>query len=80
MILSFDVALRATSNAALRLMLVGDGPLREALETQSTALGIRDRLLLPGSVPHTEMPHYLAALDICVIPHRNAYRSPITLF
>lgn len=64
----------------LRLMLVGDGPLRESIETQANGLGIRDRLLLPGPVPHTEMPHYLAAMDVCVIPHSNAYRSPIKLF
>jgi glycosyltransferase involved in cell wall biosynthesis len=70
----------AAGNAQLRLMLVGDGPLRGALETQATTLGIRDKLLLPGSVPHPEMPHYLAAMDICVIPHSNAYRSPIKLF
>lgn len=64
----------------LRLMLVGEGPLRGALEAQATALGVRDRLLLPGPVPHREMPGYLAAMDICVIPHSNAYRSPIKLF
>jgi glycosyltransferase involved in cell wall biosynthesis len=70
----------AISNANLRLMLVGDGPLREAIESQATSLGIYDRLLLPGPVPHTDMPNYLAAMDICVIPHSNAYRSPIKLF
>ncbi|HSI15559.1 MAG TPA: glycosyltransferase family 4 protein [Chthoniobacter sp.] len=70
----------AASHPDLRLLLVGDGPLRETLEDQATHLGIRDRLILPGPVPHTEMPHYLAAMDICVIPHSNAYRSPIKLF
>lgn len=67
-------------HADLRLMFVGDGPLREALEAQATSLGVRARLLLPGPVPHPDMPHYLAAMDICVIPHSNAYRSPIKLF
>ncbi len=26
------------------------------------------------------MPEHLAAMDICVIPHSNTYRSPIKLF
>jgi glycosyltransferase involved in cell wall biosynthesis len=70
----------ATSDSQLRLLLVGDGPLRTNLEAQATALGIRDQLLFTGPVPHTEMPAYLAAMDICVVPHSNAYRSPIKLF
>jgi glycosyltransferase involved in cell wall biosynthesis len=61
-------------------MLVGDGPLRQSLETQAAALGIRNRLILTGPVPHVEMPAYLSAMDICVVPHSNAYRSPIKLF
>ncbi|MDR3406703.1 MAG: glycosyltransferase family 4 protein [Chthoniobacter sp.] len=70
----------AAGKAELRLMLVGDGPLRESIETQASALGIRDRLLFSGPVPHAEMPEYLAAMDICVISHSNTYRSPIKLF
>ena len=73
-------AILAANNPALRLMLVGDGPLRRTIETQAAALGIPDRLILPGPVPHSEMPDYLAAMDICVVPHSNAYRSPIKLF
>ncbi len=70
----------AAGKAGLRLMLVGDGPLRKSLETQTSALGIREHLILPGPVPHSKMPEYLSATDICVIPHSNAYRSPIKLF
>ena len=61
-------------------MLVGDGPLRASLEEQAASLGIRDRLIFTGAVAHADMPRYLAAMDICVVPHSNAYRSPIKLF
>ena len=70
----------AAGNPELRLMLVGDGPLRSGLEAQANTLGVRDRLIFTGPVAHAEMPHYLAAMDICVVPHSNAYRSPIKLF
>jgi glycosyltransferase involved in cell wall biosynthesis len=70
----------AAKEPALRLMLVGDGPLRGALEAQATALGVSDRVIFSGAVPHAEMLDYLAAMDIGVVPHSNAYRSPIKLF
>ena len=70
----------ATREPNLRLMLVGDGPLREDLESQTAALGVAARVIFPGPVPHSAMPDYLAAMDICVVPHSNAFRSPIKLF
>jgi len=70
----------APLHPSIHLMLVGDGPLRDSLTTQALQLGIADRLILTGSVPHHEIPHYLAAIDICVVPHSNEYRSPIKLF
>ena len=79
-VLVAQFATLAKANPQLRLLLVGDGPLRASLEAQATALGIRDQLLFTGPVPHAEMPSYLAAMDICVVPHSNAYRSPIKLF
>lgn len=73
-------AVLATGDSQLRLLLVGDGPLRTSLETLAASLGIRDQVIFTGPVPHAEMPDYLAAMDICVVPHSNAYRSPIKLF
>jgi glycosyltransferase involved in cell wall biosynthesis len=64
----------------LRLVLVGDGPLRSQLETDAAALGLSDRLIITGAVPHLEVPEYIAACDVAVIPHSNEYRSPIKLF
>ena len=70
----------AAGDPRLRLMLVGDGTLREALAAQAAALRISERVIFTGSVPHAEIPAHLAAMDICVVPHSNEYRSPIKLF
>lgn len=44
----------------LKLMIVGDGPVRPDLIAQAEALGISDRVILPGMVQHDEIPPYLA--------------------
>jgi glycosyltransferase involved in cell wall biosynthesis len=50
------------------LRIVGDGPLRPALEQQVEALGLRDRVELPGWTRHPE--HDLAAADAYVLTSR----------
>ncbi len=70
----------ALATADTRLMLVGDGTLRETLAAQAAALGITDHVIFTGPVPHAEIPAHLAAMDLCVVPHSNEYRSPIKLF
>ena len=64
----------------LRLLLVGDGDLRTDLADQAARLGIADRLIFTGAIPHAETPAYIAAMDVCIIPHSNDFRSPIKLF
>jgi len=46
------------------LVVVGDGPERERLEVLAFDLGVRDRVLFEGAVPHQEIPRYLASADI----------------
>lgn len=65
---------------ATRLLLVAEGPLRESLDAQASRLGVSDRICFAGSAPHAEVPGHIAAMDICVVPHSNEYRSPIKLF
>lgn len=62
------------------LMLVGDGELKHAIIDQAKQLGCEQRLIFSGAVKHKEMPNYIQAMDICVIPGSNPYRSPIKLF
>ena len=47
----------------LRLVLLGDGPARESLQTLAVELGIADRLTFIGSVPFEDVPAYLKAAD-----------------
>jgi len=75
-----EFAVAAKNDPSLRLLLIGDGPLREPLTQQAAELGITNRLIWPGPVPHAEVAGWLDALDIAVVPHSNEFRSPIKLF
>ncbi|MFT4255931.1 MAG: glycosyltransferase family 4 protein [Pseudoxanthomonas sp.] len=54
-----------------RLHLVGDGPSRAAYERLAQSLGIADRVDFHGSLPHHELPTWLRAADLFVLPSRS---------
>lgn len=45
------------------LAIAGEGPLHDVLAARAKALGIAARVRLLGSVPHAELPRWLAAAD-----------------
>jgi glycosyltransferase involved in cell wall biosynthesis len=49
-------------------LIVGNGPLREAMEAACRAGGVRDRFRFAGWVDHAEIPAYLNLADIVVMP------------
>ena len=49
---------------ALRLVLVGDGPEREALGKLAKSLGIASRVEFTGKVPFEEVPNYFKAANL----------------
>jgi sugar transferase (PEP-CTERM/EpsH1 system associated) len=53
-------------NEALRLAIVGGGPLREPVTKQMREAGMEERLWLPGS--RADIPDILRALDCFVLP------------
>ena len=53
-------------NVNARLILVGDGPLRESLLAESRRIGVEDRVLLVGEAQDLR-PYYHAA-DLFVLP------------
>jgi glycosyltransferase involved in cell wall biosynthesis len=67
----------------VRLLAVGEGPERAALVDRVAALGLGDRVWLPGRVAHAEVPAWLAAMDFTVapyLPQPEFYFSPLKLF
>ncbi|MDZ7816927.1 MAG: glycosyltransferase family 4 protein [Planctomycetota bacterium] len=62
----------------LRLLLVGDGPLREPLQDLARSMGMGGNVVFAGRVPPRQMPHFLAAGDITLLP---SYREgmPVVL-
>lgn len=64
----------------VRLRVVGDGPLRPALEARAAALGLADRVEWMGWVPHRDVPALLAACDAVVLPsYMPAETFPLSL-
>jgi glycosyltransferase involved in cell wall biosynthesis len=47
----------------LRLVLIGDGPAREALESLASELGIAEHVTFTGALPFEEVPCYLKAAN-----------------
>ncbi len=70
----------ASKHPRAHLLLVGDGPDRASIEAGLAQRGLADRATLTGRLPHDEMPAYLRALDVAVLPHSNLYGSPMKLF
>ncbi|MCL5962573.1 MAG: glycosyltransferase family 4 protein [Chloroflexi bacterium] len=69
-----DLLLRAASGlpGEWRLVLMGEGPLKDELRRQSDACGLGSRV---SFVPHQksgDVPAYLRALDVLVLPSRTA--------
>lgn len=50
-----------------RLMIVGDGPERVALEGLAVRLGVSERVRFVGPQPHARLPLYYTAADIMVL-------------
>jgi glycosyltransferase involved in cell wall biosynthesis len=73
-------ALVARDVPQLRLLLVGDGPKRPEAEALVRELGLEERVVLTGRVPHAEIPEHVAAMDIGVMPQSNPFGSPMKVF
>jgi len=55
----------------VRLLLVGDGPERPALEARAAELGLGSRVAFAGTCPHPRVLEALAACDLFVFPSQT---------
>ncbi len=58
-------------NFEFRLSIIGDGPLRKKLEGMVDTLGLKERVLFVGSVPHERLPNWFQAVDLFVLPSHS---------
>lgn len=79
---AFAVVLKA--HPVARLILVGDGEYRSAMEKCSSKLGLSHAVVFTGMVAPAEVPNYVAAADITVVPYppmrQKMWLSPLKLF
>jgi glycosyltransferase involved in cell wall biosynthesis len=62
------------------LLLVGDGPVAADLRSDIARQGLEAAVTITGAVPRDQVPRYLGAMDIGVLPSSNEFGSPIALF
>ena len=58
------------SEPDIRLVVVGEGVQMACLERRVGELGLHDRVRLAGRKPHSEIPLWMAAADLVVLPSR----------
>jgi len=56
------------ANPAIRVLLVGGGPQDEALKAQALRLGVADKVVFTGRVPHADVQRYYDLVDVLVYP------------
>jgi glycosyltransferase involved in cell wall biosynthesis len=59
-------ALARSTDRAVVVFVVGDGPERDALEARAATAGVR--LVMTGALPHDDVPALTEAMDVCVTP------------
>jgi PEP-CTERM/exosortase A-associated glycosyltransferase len=55
----------------VRVLLVGGGPQEAALKAQAAALGVADKVVFTGRVPHAEVQRYYDLVDVLVYPRHS---------
>lgn len=53
------------------LVLVGDGPVRKSLQLQAKNLGLENRVIFTGRVPHEDVLSYYSLIDLFVVPRKD---------
>ena len=81
---SFTVVLQRQPNA--KLVLVGDGQTRPAVERMVQKNGLQQSVILTGAIAHTDVPDMVSIADVAVVPSapvpasRGGTGTPLKLF
>ena len=72
-------ALHMLADDQIFCALVGDGPLGEDLAQRAQEIGMADQVLFAGRRPTAEVPVWLNAADVLVLPSRSEGRPNVVL-
>jgi glycogen(starch) synthase len=54
----------------LLVKIIGDGPERSSLEQRASGLGVKESVEFTGSIPNSDIPGYINAATLVVVPSR----------
>jgi PEP-CTERM/exosortase A-associated glycosyltransferase len=60
-----------TERPEARALLVGGGPQEERLKDTARRLGVADKVIFAGRVPHSEVHRYYSLIDVLAYPRRS---------
>jgi len=60
--------LARNKNSNLKLLIVGEGDAYEELQKMREEYNLSDSVILTGKKPYSEIPAFIAASDICLLP------------
>jgi glycosyltransferase involved in cell wall biosynthesis len=60
-------------------LLIGDGPIFPQIREKVNRNDWQKDIVMPGRIPHDEVPKYISVFDIAVMPHSNVYGSPMKI-
>ena len=63
----------------VKVLLVGDGPERNNLESLAENLGVLDSVIFTGAVEYECVPSYTGASDVCIAPYDQTYANGVSL-
>lgn len=68
------------TNRAFKLLIVGDGPEFDVLRNQVLLTRHNKDVIFTGRVQHQEIPKYVKAMDIAIMPDMTEMNSPVKIF
>ena len=65
-----------------KFLIIGEGQMKEELVELADKTGVSDKFIFTGVVPYEEVPKYINASDVCVVPKKplGSGYSPLKLY
>lgn len=80
----FTAASQLKATIKLKIIIVGDGPNLEKCKRMVKEFDLSDNVTFTGNISYSEIPRYIAQMDVCILPFNDSSVSqhalPLKLF